>query len=86
MSYTVGIAAPPTKFLEKLRDQSLQRRLTQAIRGLAETPRPSGCVKLSGEENVYRIRVGDYRIVYQIKDEQLIVLVVAIGHRREIYR
>ena len=86
MSYTVRIAAPPTKFLEKLRDQSLQQRLTQAIRSLGENPRPSGCVKLSGEENLYRVRVGDYRIVYQIKDEQLFVLVVAVGHRREIYR
>ena len=86
MSYTVGIAAPPPKFLEKLRDQSLLRRLTQAIRSLAENPRPSSCVKLSGEDNVYRVRVGDYRIVYQIRDEQLVILVIAVGHRREIYR
>ncbi len=86
MNYTVRIAAPPTKFLEKLRDQSLRQRLTLAIRNLGENPRPTGCVKLSGEENIYRVRVSDYRIVYQIQDEQLFVLIVGVGHRREIYR
>ena len=86
MSYAVRIAAPPTKFLEKLRDASLNRRLTQAIRNLGENPRPPGSVKLSDPERLHRIRVGDYRIVYQIRDSELLILVVAIGHRREVYR
>lgn len=86
MSYTVRIASVPTKFLERLRDKSLLRRLTEAMRSLAESSRPPGCVKLAGEENLYRIRVGDYRIVYQVRDTELLVLVVAIGHRREVYR
>jgi mRNA interferase RelE/StbE len=86
VSYTVRIAAPPVKFLEKLRDSSLQRRLTQCMRKLGENPRPPGCVKLAGPDPLYRIRSGDYRIIYQIRDSELLVVVVAIGHRREIYR
>lgn len=64
----------------------IQRRLDPAILALANNPRPPGCVKLAGEESLWRIRVGDYRIVYQIQDDRLLVVVVKIGHRREIYR
>jgi len=53
---------------------------------LANNPRPFGSDKLAGPEELYRVRVGDYRIVYQIQDEALLVLVVKIGHRREVYR
>jgi mRNA interferase RelE/StbE len=74
------------KFLCKLRDKTLAVRLVAAMRGLASDPRPPGCEKLAGMESLYRIRVGDYRIVYQIQDEVLLVLVVKIGHRREVYR
>lgn len=49
-------------------------------------PRPAGMVKLAGEEELYRVRVGDYRIIYTIQDDQLLVLVVTIAHRREAYR
>jgi mRNA interferase RelE/StbE len=64
----------------------VQRRLDPAIQGLAQDPRPSRCKKLSVQESVWRIRVGDYRIVYQIRDDELLVLVTNVGHRREIYR
>jgi mRNA interferase RelE/StbE len=86
VSYIVRIAAPPTKFLEKLRDPALLRRLTQTLRNLGENPRPGGSIKLAGPDALYRIRVGDYRIIYQIRDSELLILVVAIGHRRDIYR
>jgi mRNA interferase RelE/StbE len=56
------------------------------LRGLENDPRPPGSIKLHGEEDLHRIRVGDYRILYQIQDAILVVLVVEIGHRREIYR
>lgn len=56
------------------------------MRGLAENPRPIGSEKLTGSEDLHRIRVGDYRILYQIQDDALLVLVVKIGHRREVYR
>jgi mRNA interferase RelE/StbE len=74
------------RFLRKLRDKTLATRLVAAIRGLATDPRPPGCEKLVGVEDLYRIRVGDYRIIYQIQTAVLLVLVVKIGHRREVYR
>ena len=61
------------------------KRILQRIRELASNPRPVGCEKLSGQER-YRVRQGVYRIVYEIEDRRLIVMVVKIGHRREIYR
>lgn len=86
MSYAVVITPGPAKFLTRLRDESLKRRITTALHALERDPRPPGCVKLQGGEELYRVRVGDYRIVYQIQDGVLVVLVVQIGHRREIYR
>ncbi len=56
------------------------------IDGLATNPRPPGCIRLQGGGERYRIRVGDYRIIYQIQDAVLIVLVLDIGNRRDIYR
>jgi mRNA interferase RelE/StbE len=56
------------------------------MRSLANDPRPPGWEKLAGVESLYRIRVRNYRIVYQIQDVALVVLVVKIGHRREVYR
>ena len=61
-------------------------RVAAALASLASEPRPHGVKKLSGEENLYRVRVGDYRIIYQVRDRELVVLVLKIGHRREIYR
>jgi len=59
--------------------------ILKCIRALAEEPRPVGCEKLSGQER-YRVRQGDYRIIYEILDDVLIVTVVKVGHRREVYR
>lgn len=61
------------------------RRIMERIEFLAENPRPVGCEKLSAQEK-YRIRQGDYRIIYSIQDTQLTVWVVKVGHRREVYR
>jgi mRNA interferase RelE/StbE len=61
------------------------QRIMERIGTLCDDPRPMGSIKLSGQ-NYYRIRQGDYRIIYEIEDAQLIVIVVRIGHRREIYR
>lgn len=62
-----------------------RQRIVRRIEGLAEDPRPVGAEKLSGDDK-YRIRQGDYRILYEIEDGQLVVTVVRIGNRREIYR
>jgi len=53
---------------------------------LETQPRPSGCRKLSGSDDIFRLRLGDYRIIYRVEDEKLVVLVIEIGHRRDIYR
>jgi mRNA interferase RelE/StbE len=74
------------KFLAKLADAALYRRLRAAIDALEDEARPDGCVKLAGLPDLYRIRVGDYRIIDQVQETELIVLVLSIGHRREVYR
>ena len=61
------------------------KRITRRIRSLADDPRPPGCEKLSGRER-YRIRQGDYRIIYAIEDNRLTVLIVKVGHRSDVYR
>jgi mRNA interferase RelE/StbE len=61
------------------------KRILQRIRSLADDPRPDGCEKLSGQER-YRVRQGVYRVIYEIADKTLTVLVVKVGHRREVYR
>ncbi len=63
-----------------------QERLASAMLHLAEDPRPRGCRKLSGYEDTFRIRVGRFRVLYSVSDARLIVLILKIGHRREVYR
>jgi mRNA interferase RelE/StbE len=60
--------------------------IKKTINDLVENPRPFGCIKLVGSDNHYRIRVGVYRVIYSIKDDILIVEVIKIGHRRNVYR
>lgn len=62
------------------------RRVDTAILSLADNPRPHGCRKMSGYKDTYRTRAGEYRIIYEIHDDVLVVLVVRIGHRRDVYR
>ncbi|MGI9141381.1 MAG: type II toxin-antitoxin system RelE family toxin [Gemmatimonadaceae bacterium] len=83
-SYSVRIKRSAAKELEAipLKDR---RRIVSRIEALHIEPRPSGCEKLSGEEK-YRLRQGDYRILYEIADRELIVTVVRIGNRRDVYR
>ena len=85
MAYRIEYTPVASKFLRGLRDQKLLKRFDAAISELSENPRPAGSTKLTGLP-YWRLRVGDYRIVYRIQDDVLVVLVVEIGHRREIYR
>ena len=86
MRYRVLLRPAAQKLLRKLRDKTLAARLVDSMRELAENPRPVGSEKLSGLDEFHRIRIGDYRILYQIQDDALLVLVVKMGHRRDIYR
>jgi mRNA interferase RelE/StbE len=63
-----------------------QRRVDAAILALAEEPRPHGCQKLQGGGDFWRIRIGDYRVIYRVLDKERLVEIVNIGHRRDIYR
>lgn len=69
----------------RLRDVKLKTRLDDSLESLATDPRPPGCRKLAGTSDRYRIRVGDYRMIYSVDDGKVTVLVLAIGHRREVY-
>lgn len=82
-----GIETAPAavRQLRKL-DPTSRRRIQAALELLADQPRPSGAKKLVGGEGEWRLRTGDIRIVYEIHDDVLIVLVIAVGHRREIYQ
>lgn len=85
MTYEVRISRRAVKALASIerRDQS---RIRAVIDLLAENPRPPACVALAGEHGVYRVRVGDYRVLYEVLDGVLVVQVIAVGHRREVYR
>ena len=85
MSYRLRLARSAQKKLQSL-PRDLALRIDRKILSLQTDPRPPGTKKLSGEDEIYRARVGAYRIVYQIKDDQLIVLVIRIGHRKDVYR
>ena len=85
MTYRVQVAPAVVGQLRKL-DGSALRRVQAAIELLAEEPRPGGAKKLVGGDGEWRVRTGDYRIVYEINDGVLLVLVVAVGHRREVYQ
>lgn len=63
-----------------------QRQVRTDIEALAENPRPHGCIKLEGEDNLWRIRSGDYRVVYEINDPLQVITIFRIRHRREVYR
>ncbi len=85
MAYEVRLEPSAERALRKLPVQ-IRSRMGSRLDGLASNPRPSGCEKLGGVDDLYRVRVGDYRVVYQVSDEVLVVLVVTIGHRSDVYR
>ena len=84
MTHRIQVAPAAVRQLRKL-DTAARRRVQAAIELLADQPRPSGAKKLVGGAGEWRARTGDYRIVYEIHDDVLLVLVVAVGHRRDIY-
>ncbi|MCU0527575.1 MAG: type II toxin-antitoxin system RelE/ParE family toxin [Elainella sp. Prado103] len=85
MPYTVGFKPAALRQLRKLTPENSV--LIEAIEALADNPRPEGCKKLKGELNLYRIWVANtYRVVYEVQDRQLVITVVKVGHRRDVYR
>ena len=85
MTYRVVISGAAEKDLRRIRDRTALRRLSEAIEALADDPHPPHAGKLRGVDNVWRIRVGDWRICYSIESGRLIVLVLTVARRREVY-
>lgn len=83
--YRVVVLPSAARSLGRLPKNDL-RRIAETLDGLQTNPRPSGVIKLTGEGDKYRVRVGRYRVLYIIRDEILTVTVVAVGHRRDVYR
>ncbi len=85
MAYRIEVKPQAERALARIANPH-RRRIAKAIDGLARTPRPPGCAKLAGAENAYRIRVGDYRVVYEIVRRVLTVYIVRVAHRKDVYR
>jgi mRNA interferase RelE/StbE len=84
MTYRIELSPSAVGQLRKL-DGAARRRVQAAVELIGHDPRPAGAKKLVGGEGEWRVRTGDYRIVYEVNDGVLLVLVLAVGHRREIY-
>jgi len=85
LAYSVELAPAAKRQVRKL-DRAIQERIIRRIEELGKDPRPPGVEKLEGVERIYRVRLGEYRIVYEIQDKILVVLVLKVGHRKEVYR
>jgi mRNA interferase RelE/StbE len=85
VTYRIEIAPAAVRQLRRL-DTSARRRIQAAIELLADQPRPSGAKKLVGGDGEWRARTGDYRVIYEVRDDVLLVLVIAVEHRRDIYQ
>lgn len=73
------------KELRKL-EKAIISRIIRVVEDLPLDPHPTGCRKLQGSEHLYRVRVGDYRVVYSVENEVLLIEIIRVGHRKEIYR
>ena len=83
--YRVLFKTSADRALKKL-PENIQRRIVGEVAMLAHNPRPAGVIKLTGAENLWRIRIGVYRVVYEIHDDRLVVLVLRVAHRKDVYR
>lgn len=85
-SYSILIKQSAQKEIEAIARKVDRQRIVRRIDSLRKDPRPPGCEKLAGTGDRYRVRQGNFRIVYSIEDRDLVVWVVKVGHRREVYR
>jgi mRNA interferase RelE/StbE len=85
MSYQIEITPAAQRNIKKL-PKNIQQQIIEKLEELVLEPRPMGVVKLAAKEDLYRLRMGNYRIIYRIQDPVLSILITKIGHRRDIYR
>ena len=86
MPYAILIKASAAKELDAIDSKAMRLRIVKLIQSLTTEPRPPACKKLAGRDDSFRVRAGDYRVVYAVNDREIVVEVIKIGHRREIYR
>ncbi len=84
-SFSIHWKASACRELRRL-DRSVIPRIHETVRLLAENPYPQGCRKLQGCEDAYRVRVGDYRVIYEVVEQRLIIEIVRVRHRKDVYR
>ena len=84
--YSLSIKPSAAKELQAISDKATLTRLIEKIKSLATQPRLSGSEKLAGRPNLYRVRQGNYRVIYSVDDQLRVVDVVKVGHRRDVYR
>jgi mRNA interferase RelE/StbE len=84
--YGLDYETAARKALRAVRDRRLRVTLMDAIEALMDNPRPPGCLMLAGHRDLWRIRVGDWRVIYRIEDQRLVVIVVGSGGRVQVYR
>lgn len=84
-TYDVRISRTAERQLARL-DRAMQRRVSAAMLALASEPRPRGCRKLIGYDDVFRLRVGRYRLLYSVSDDTVVIVILKVGHRRDVYR
>lgn len=84
-SYRIEWRPSTKKDLKKITKSEIPK-IIQAVEALTEEPRPNGSTKLSGSEFTYRIRIGNYRVIYEIHDDVVLIEVVKVGHRKDVYR
>jgi len=84
-TYRIDVSATAERQIRKL-PKAEQVRVIRVIQGLALDPRPPGCRKLAGQDDVFRVRIGRYRVLYALEDRRLIVIVLKVGDRKDVYR
>jgi mRNA interferase RelE/StbE len=84
--YSLSIKPSAAKEIQSISDKATLMRLIEKVKSLATQPRPLGSEKLAGRPNLYRVRQGNYRVIYSVDDEARVVDVVKVGHRRDVYR
>lgn len=84
--YKLRIKASAAKEIERIEPEKLRRQVVERIGALAGDPRPPGCEKLVGTGSRYRVRQGSWRIIYEVRDAELIIVLVSVEHRREVYK
>lgn len=85
-AYSLTIKSSAAKELQGVSDKATFSRLIKKIKSLATQPRPSGSERLAGRSNLYRVRQGNYRVIYSVDDRSRVVDIVKVGHRRDVYR